>query len=155
MFSHTLVRRTLKCYLMLAGVHVDTAGFFRRASESMHNNFAIYCGLVMVHCHCYIGLECTILFLSGPTRWVVGHDVHWPTHDFNNKARWLGVNHHGEAAFLTQDIFEVIVSTFMHCNILYKEKWLTEWTLNFTTVFSQAPSNKLPCWDFQGFQFNP
>lgn len=27
MFSHTLGRRTLKCYLMLAGVHVDTAGF--------------------------------------------------------------------------------------------------------------------------------
>lgn len=50
---------------MLAGVHVDTAGvFFRRALESMHNNFAIYCGLVMVHCRCYIGLECTILFLS-------------------------------------------------------------------------------------------
>lgn len=55
MFSHTLGRRTLKCYLMLAGVHVDTVGFFRRASESMHNNFAIYCGLVMVQCRCYIG----------------------------------------------------------------------------------------------------
>lgn len=92
MFSHTLGRRTLKCYLMLAGVHVDTAGFFRRASESMHNNFAIYCGLVMVHCRCYIGLECTILFSSEPTQWVVGHYGHWPTHDFYNKAWWLGLN---------------------------------------------------------------
>lgn len=55
MFSHTLGQRTLKCYLMLAGVHVDTVGVFRRASESMHNNFAIYCGLVMVQCRCYIG----------------------------------------------------------------------------------------------------
>lgn len=43
---------------------MDTAGvFLRRAFESMHNNFAIYCGLVMVHGRCYIGLECTILFL--------------------------------------------------------------------------------------------
>lgn len=30
----------------------------------MRNNFAIYCGLAMVHCRCYIGLECTILFSS-------------------------------------------------------------------------------------------
>lgn len=66
---------------MLTGLHVDTAGFFfRRALESMHNNFAIYCGLVMVHCRCYIGLECTILFLSEP-QWVVGHYGHWPTHE--------------------------------------------------------------------------
>lgn len=68
MFSHTLGRRTFKCYLMLAGVHVDTVGFFRRSSESMHNNFAIYCGLLMVHCRCYIGLECTILFSSETTQ---------------------------------------------------------------------------------------
>lgn len=44
---------------------MDAAGvFLRRASESMHNNFAIYCGLAMVRCRCYIGLECTILFSS-------------------------------------------------------------------------------------------
>ena len=90
MFSHTLGWRTFKCYLMLAGVHVDTVGFFGRASESMHNNFAIYCGLVMVHCRCYIGLECTILFLREPTRWVVGHYGHCPTRDLYNKSRWLG-----------------------------------------------------------------
>lgn len=78
---------------MLAGVHVDTVGFFRRASESMHNNFAIYCGLAMVRYCCYIGLECTILFLSKPTQWVVGHYSHWPTYDFYNKAQRLGLNH--------------------------------------------------------------
>lgn len=66
--------------------------FFRRALESTHNNFAIYCGLVMVHCRCYIGLECTILFLSRPTQWVVGHYGHWPTHKFYNKAWRLGLN---------------------------------------------------------------
>lgn len=93
MFSHTLGWRTLKCYLMLAGVHVDTVGFFRRASESMHNNFTIYCGLVMVRCCYYIGLECTILFLSMPTQWVVGRYSHWPTYDFYNKVWWLGQNH--------------------------------------------------------------
>lgn len=92
MFSHTLGRRTLKYYLMLVGVHVDTVGFFRRASESMHNNFAIYCGLMMVHCRCYIGLECTILFLSEPTQWVVGHYSHWPTPNFYNKALRLGLD---------------------------------------------------------------
>lgn len=31
MFSHTLGRRTLKCYLMLVGEHVDRVGFLRRA----------------------------------------------------------------------------------------------------------------------------
>lgn len=105
---------------MLAGVHVDTVGFFRRASESMHNNFAIYCGLVMVHCRCYIGLECTILFLSEPTQWVVGHYGHWPTHDLQ-QSPMIGSKPPDEVAFLTQEIFEVIMSTFLHCNILYKE----------------------------------
>ena len=38
--------------------------FFRRALESMHNNFAIYCGLAMLQCCRYIGLECTILFFA-------------------------------------------------------------------------------------------
>lgn len=69
MFSHTLGRGIfLKCYLMLAVVRVDTVVFFRRALEWTHNNFTIYCGLVMVYCHCYIGLECTILFLGGLTQ---------------------------------------------------------------------------------------
>lgn len=63
---------------------MDAAGvFLRRASESMHNNFAIYCGLAMVRCRCYIGLECTILFSSKkPTRWVAGHYGHRPTRNF-------------------------------------------------------------------------
>lgn len=38
--------------------------FFRRALESMHNNFAIYCGLAMLQRRRYIGLECTILFFA-------------------------------------------------------------------------------------------
>lgn len=71
----------------VSGECIWTQWVFRRASESMHNNFTIYCGLVMVHCRCYIGLECTILFWSETTQWVVGHDGHWPTHDFYNKAR--------------------------------------------------------------------
>lgn len=74
-------------------------GFFRRASESRHNNFAIYCGLVMVRCRCYIGLECTILFSSEPTQWVVGHYGHCPTGDFDNKARWLGLDGRGSCPF--------------------------------------------------------
>lgn len=113
MFSHTLGRRTLKCYLMLAGVHVDTVGFFRRASESMHNNFAIYCGLVMVHCRCYIGLECTILFWSEPTQWVVGHYGHWPTHDFYNKARWLGLNHPAKLPFWRRTFLRRLCQHFL------------------------------------------
>lgn len=78
--------------------HSGVFFFFRRALESMHNNFAIYCGLVMVHCRCYIGLECTILFLSEP-QWVVGHYGHWPTHDLYNKARWLALNHPSKLPF--------------------------------------------------------
>lgn len=86
MFSHTLGRRTLKYCLMLAGVHADAVGFFlRRASESMHNNFAIYCGLMMVHWRCYIGLECTILFWERP---LSGHSSHKPTGDFYNKTEF-------------------------------------------------------------------
>lgn len=46
----------------------------------------------MVHCRCYIGLECTGLFWCEPTQWVVGHYGHCPTHDFYNKAQWLGLN---------------------------------------------------------------
>lgn len=154
MFSHASGRRTLKCYLMLAGEHVDTAGFFRRASESMHNNFAIYCGLVMVHCRCYIGLECTSLFLREPTQWVVGHYGHWPTHDFYNKAWWLGLNRPTKLPSWRRTFLRGLCQHFYTCSILYKEIWLTKRTSDLTTVFSQTPSNKLPYWDFQHFQFN-
>ena len=119
MFSHTLGRRTLNCYLMLAVVLVDEMGFFRRASECMHNNFAIYCGLVRVHCRCYIGLECTILFLSEPTHcWVVGQSGPWPIHDFTTKTNEGGSNHAEKATTLTKYIFEVTLSTFIRCSIL-------------------------------------
>lgn len=53
---------------MLAVARVDEVVFFRRALEWTHNNFTIYCGRVMVYCHCYIGLECTILFWGGLTQ---------------------------------------------------------------------------------------
>lgn len=154
MFSHTLGRRTLKCYLMLAAVHVDTAGFLRRASESMHNNFAIYCGPVMVPCRCYIGFGMyhSIFELAhsvgcGPLR-PLAHSwlLQW--------SAMIGSKLPDQAAFLTQEIFEVIVSTFLHCNILYKEIWLTERTFYFTTVLLQLVFNKLPYWDFHGFKLN-
>lgn len=53
---------------MLVVARVDAVVFFRRALEWTHNNFTIYCGRVMVYSHCYIGLECTILFWGGLTQ---------------------------------------------------------------------------------------
>lgn len=107
---------------MLAREHMDAAGvFLRRASESMRNNFAIYCGLAMVHCRAYIGLECTILF-SSKTHLVGCGPLRPPAHShifFNNKARWLALNPPKWVAPLTQDIFEAVVSTRLRCSILF------------------------------------
>lgn len=134
---------------MLAREHMDAAGvFLRRASESMRNNFAIYCGLAMVHCRCYIGLECTILF-SSKNHSVGCGPLRPPAHSWffffflNNKARWLALNPPKWVAPLTQDIFEAVVSTRLRCSIFFlfffsnvKVKIrLTELTSNFTTVF--------------------
>lgn len=104
----------------VSGSACGHSGFFRRASESTHNNFAIYCGLAMVQCRCYIGLECTILFRSEPTQClVVGHSGLWSTHDFYNKARRLSSKPSDKVAILTKGIFEVIESTFVQRNILF------------------------------------
>lgn len=144
-FSHTLrARRTLKCYLMLAGEHMDTAGvFLRRAFESMHNNFAIYCGLVMVHGRCYIGLECTILFFArkplsglwattatGPLAifWTTKH-VDWLQTTQSELPFW-------RRTFLRRLCQHAYDATFFFFFLRKVKIWLTERTLNFTTVFS-------------------
>lgn len=94
-------------------------GFLRRALESMHNNFAIYCGLVMVHCRCYIGLECTILFLC--TQWVVGHYGHWPTLEFYNKAWWLGLNHPSKLTYWRRTFLRRLYQHFYAAASLIKK----------------------------------
>lgn len=109
---------------MLAREHMDAAGvFLRRASESMRNNFAIYCGLATVHCRCYIGLECTILF-SSKTHLVGCGPLRPPAHSqfffFKQQSTVIGFNPPPKwVAPLTQDIFEGVVSTRLRCSILF------------------------------------
>lgn len=153
-FSHTLRRRTLKCYLMLVGVHVDTVGFLG-VPQKVCTIILPFTAVLRWCTTAVISVWNVPFYFWGSP--LSGLQALQPlAHSWLlRQSPMIGPKPPDDVSFLMQDIFEAIVSTFLRCNILYKELWLTERTRTFTTVYSHILNNKLPCWDFQGFQSIP